>query len=140
MSRHGLSIGAVSKRTGCNIETIRYYERIGLLAEPGRTAGGHRVFGRDEVKRLLFIRRARELGFTLHDIRLLMGLADDHAHTCAEVEGIARRHLETVRGKLRDLKTLERLLADLVSRCRAEGRPECPILEAFFGEGERRTV
>ena len=78
-----LSIGALSKHTDCNIETIRYYERIGMLPEPPRTAGGHRVYGEDDLKRLVFIRRSRELGFNLEDVRGLLCLVDSGRYSCA---------------------------------------------------------
>ncbi|MDH3920601.1 MAG: MerR family transcriptional regulator, partial [Rhodospirillales bacterium] len=88
-----LTIGALSKNTGCNIETIRYYERIGLLPAPPRSAGGHRLYGEVLLKRLTFIRRGRELGFTLDDIRGLLGLVDGGAYTCAEVKALTLDHL-----------------------------------------------
>ena len=85
-AREALTRGALAARTGCNIETIRYYERIGLLPPPPRSAGGHRLYGRDLVKRLTFVRRSRDLGFTLKEIRELLRLVDGGTYTCGEVE------------------------------------------------------
>ncbi len=134
----GLSIGGVARRSGVQIETIRYYERIGLLAPPPRTAGGHRVFGGAEVKRLNFVRRARELGFTLDQVRDLLALADGREGTCAEVERLGRAHLDATRDRIADLKRMEGVLADMVARCAGGTVPDCPILEALFdGDGVR---
>lgn len=127
-----LTIGGLSRRTGCNIETIRYYERIGVLPAPPRSAGGHRQYGRDHVKRLTFVRRARELGFTLDQVRGLMALADDHRGSCAEVERLARAQRDAVRGRIADLQRMDLVLDDLVAQCAGGAVPECPILEALF--------
>ncbi len=127
-----LTIGGLSRRTGCNIETIRYYERIGVLPAPPRSAGGHRQYGRDHVKRLTFVRRARELGFTLDQVRGLMALADDRRSSCAEVERLARAQRDAVRGRIADLQRMDAVLDDLVAQCAGGTVPECPILEALF--------
>ena len=131
----GLSIGGVARRSGVQIETIRYYERIGLLAPPPRTAGGHRVFGEAEVKRLNFVRRARELGFTLGQVRDLLALADGREDSCAEVEKLARAQLDATSGRIADLARMEAVLAEMVARCASGTVPDCPILEALF-EGD----
>jgi MerR family mercuric resistance operon transcriptional regulator len=81
----GLSIGALSQQSGVNIETIRYYERIGVMSSPKRNAGGYRIIGPDHLKRLTFVRRGRELGFSLDELRVLLRLVDGHSFTCAEV-------------------------------------------------------
>jgi len=125
-------IGAVSKRTRVNIETIRYYERIGLLPRLRRTGGGYRMYGVDQVKRLTFIRRTRELGFSLKEVRALLRLADDRSRACGEVRLLAESHRAEVRAKLADLRKLDRVLKELVSRC-AEGTvPQCPLIEALY--------
>jgi MerR family transcriptional regulator, mercuric resistance operon regulatory protein len=124
--------GGLSKRTGCNIETIRYYERIGLLPEPPRTSGGHRIYDDDDLKRLTFIRRSRELGFTLEEVRELLGLVDGGDYTCAEVKTITVAHLNEVRQKITDLRNLERVLDDMVSQCDDGMIPDCPIIDALF--------
>jgi len=122
----------LSRRTGCNIETIRYYERISLLPAPARSAGHYRVYDTADVRRLAFIRRARELGFTLDQVRALLALSANHGQgACAEVRDLAARHLAEVRAKITDLRAMERLLADAVRRCTAGELPGCPIIDAL---------
>ncbi len=135
-----LLIGALSYRTGCNIETIRYYERIGLLAPPARSNGGYRLYGLGHLKRLHFIRRAREIGFTLDEVRTLLGLADQRNSRCAEVRGVAAGHLAEVRTKIADLKTIERVLISMVAQCAEGTLPNCPIIEVLFREPEQARV
>jgi MerR family mercuric resistance operon transcriptional regulator len=128
----GIQIGELSRRTGCNIETIRYYERICLLPTPVRSAGRYRVYDSADVRRLAFIRRARELGFTLDEVRTLLALsANDAQGACAEVRELAARHLAEVRAKIVDLRAMERVLADAVRRCAAGELPGCPVIEAL---------
>ena len=131
--RRELTIGALSGRSGVNIETIRYYERIGLLPAPPRSQGGHRLYDGDLLKRLVFIRRSRELGFTLDEIRSLLGLMGE-GHTCGEVQAVALAHLEAIRAKIADLQRMERTLAEAAAHCEGGGTPECPILDALTGE------
>jgi MerR family mercuric resistance operon transcriptional regulator len=132
ISRAGTTaIGALSEGTGVNIETIRYYERIGLLPAPARSAGRHRLYGEAHRYRLVFIRRARELGFSLKEVRTLLGLGGSHELTCAEIRTLTRHHIAAIREKLRDLKRLERTLSDLAARCQAGRAPDCPILDAL---------
>ena len=107
----GLRRGELSSRTRTHIETIRYYERIGLMPDPPRTPGGHRVYGHDHVKRMSFIGRARELGFTIADIRELFALVDSGDITCSEVKSLALRHAADLRGKIDDLVRLEARLS-----------------------------
>ncbi|MGH6890827.1 MAG: MerR family transcriptional regulator [Dongiaceae bacterium] len=126
-----MTIGALSKGTGVNIETIRYYERIGLLPPPPRSAGRHRLYRDLHRQRLVFVRRARELGFSLEDVRVLLGLGGGHDMTCREVSALTRHHVGTIRDKIRDLKRLERTLSELAARCQVNDVPECPILEAL---------
>ncbi len=127
-----LGIGALSKHTGCNIETIRYYEREGLLPNPPRTDGGHRIYAEEHLKRLTFIRRSRELGFTLEEVRGLLRMVDGEHYTCAEVKSLTLDHLKEVRGKLADLKKLEKVLKQLADQCTGDETPACPIVEALF--------
>ena len=128
----GIQIGELSRLTGCNIETIRYYERIALLPVPERNAGRYRIYDATDVRRLGFIRRARELGFTLDEVRALLALsAHDGQETCVEVRELAARHLAEVRGKIADLWAMERVLADAVRRCSAGERPGCPIIDTI---------
>ena len=130
----GMTRGAIATRTGVNIETVRYYEKIGLLPPPPRSEGGHRIYGEDLLKRLTFIRRSRELGFTIEEVRSLLALVDGGDYTCAEVKAITLDHLETVRSKIADLRTIEKVLKDMVSRCEGDEVPECPVIDALFDE------
>lgn len=133
-ARH-LPIGALSDRTGVNIETIRYYERIGIMPAPPRTEGRQRVYDEDHLKRLTFIRRGRELGFSLDEVRELLGLVRGHGLTCAEVKAMTEEHVAGIRGKVRDLKKLERVLSELAAQCHGKGVPDCPILDALGSGG-----
>jgi MerR family transcriptional regulator, mercuric resistance operon regulatory protein len=127
-----LSIGELSRRTGVNIETIRYYERIKMLPAPPRTASGRRVYGPAETRSLTFVRRSRELGFALEEIRVLLALSiDDGKNTCAEVRELAARHLADVRAKIADLRAMARVLADAVRRCDAGEVPGCPLIDTL---------
>lgn len=129
----GTTIGILAKQTGCNIETIRYYERIGLLPKPLRSQGGHRLYADDDVRRLAFVRRSRELGFTLDEVRRLLHYVDDGSYTCAEIREITVEHLAEVRRKLAELRRLERVLKDMVATCDGGNIPDCPILEKLYG-------
>jgi len=124
-----LAIGELSRLTGVHIETIRYYERVGMLIAPSRTAGGRRLYDHGYVRTLAFIRRARELGFTLEEIRVLVELSGSERPSCAEVRKIASHHLEDVRRKLADLTRLEAILAETVARCVRNASPVCPVLD-----------
>ena len=124
-------IGALSTETGVNIETIRYYERIGLMPKPPRTEGRRRIFDASHLKRLSFIRRGRELGFSIDEIRDLLGLARGHRLTCAEVKTMTEMHIAGIRSKVKDLRKLERVLNDLAARCHGRDVPDCPILEVL---------
>ena len=127
-----LSIGKLSKESGVNIETIRYYEKIGVMPAPGRSTGGFRVYEPDHLKRLSFVRRSRLLGFSLDEIRNLLRLVDGHGHTCAEVHALMLSHLAEIRRKIRDLRRLQRAMAEMAARCSGESVPECPIVDALF--------
>ena len=129
---HELSIGALSKQSGVNIETIRYYERIGVMPAPARSAAGYRIYGSDHVKRLSFVRRGRELGFSLDELRGLLRLVDGHAYTCAEVRTMTLEHVAEIRRKIADLRRLQRVMADMAARCTGKRVPECPIIDAMF--------
>jgi MerR family transcriptional regulator, mercuric resistance operon regulatory protein len=123
------SIGELSKRSGVNIETIRYYERIKTLPAPPRTASGRRVYGPAEKRTLAFIRRSRDLGFTPEEIRALLALGGPERAPCADVHKIASAHLENVRKKLADLVKLESILAETVAHCSDGATPDCPVLD-----------
>src|SRR5712664_493819 len=102
-----LAIGTLSKNTGTNVETIRYYERVRLLPAPARSPGGYRLYGTGHLRRLSFIRRARALGFSLEQVRTLLKLADERKRPCAEVRVVAEAHLDDVRAKIADLQVME---------------------------------
>jgi len=125
------TIGHLAKATDTKVETIRYYERIGLLAAPGRTQGNYRVYGGDALSRLSFIRRARDLGFSLDQIRNLLDLAGRAQGDCASVDVLATEHLAEIDRKLADLTALRRELAALVSSCRGGAIGACRILDAL---------
>ena len=133
MADTAIQIGELSRRTGCNIETIRYYERIGLMPAPPRR-GRYRSYGGGDVVRLGFVRRARELGFTLNEVRALLGLAAGGDTTCAEVRDLAAVHLKDVRARIADLKRMERVLADSVRACDAGQEPGCPLIDTLYAE------
>jgi MerR family mercuric resistance operon transcriptional regulator len=124
-----LTIGRLAAAAGVNLETVRYYERIGLMPSPARTNSGHRAYEKAHVKRLAFIRRARELGFGIDDIRALLALAEPARGSCAEVREIAQAHLDDVRAKLADLAKLEQILAETIDQCSGEPAPSCPVLD-----------
>ncbi len=127
-------IGILSTQTGVHIETIRYYERIGLLPKPSRSQGGHRLYTRDQMKRLIFIRRSRELGFSLDEIRTLLRLVDGKKYTCEQVKAITDDHQQAVKQKISDLRRLQKTLGKISSRCEGGGVPDCPIIDALFPE------
>jgi MerR family mercuric resistance operon transcriptional regulator len=124
-----LRIGELSQLSGVNIETIRYYERIKMLPPPPRTLSGRRIYGSTDLRALDFIRRSRELGFSLDKIRALLRLGGPGKASCREVREIAAHHLDDVRAKLGDLKKLERLLAKTVAKCTGRTAPDCPVLD-----------
>ncbi len=124
-----LPIGELSRITGVNIETIRYYERIKMFPAPRRTEGGHRFYGPTETRTLIFIRRARELGFTLEEIRTLLDLGGPGKVSCGDVQAIAAHHLERVRSKIADLTKLEKLLGRTITKCSGGTAPECPVID-----------
>ncbi len=127
-----LTRGRVSAQAGVNIETVRYYERIGLLPAPPRSEGGHRIYSEELLRRLIFIRRSRELGFTLEEVRGLLALVDGGDYTCAEVKALTLDHLGEVRRKLADLERLEAVLDDMAASCDGGQVPDCPVIDALF--------
>lgn len=126
-----LSIGALARATGTKVETVRWYERVGLLPSPARTPGNYRSYGQAHLDRLSFIRRARDLGFTLDQVRDLLRLADQRDRSCGEVDTIARAHLEEVERKIVDLEALRRELADIIGQCGHGTVADCRIIEAL---------
>ncbi|MBU6355761.1 MAG: helix-turn-helix domain-containing protein [Rhodospirillales bacterium] len=128
-----ITIGVLAQRTGCNIETIRFYEKIGVLPKARRTEGGRRIYGEDFVRRLTFIRRARELGFTLDEVRALLRLADARDVPCSEVKDMAIGHRADIQAKVADLRRMKKVLDTLIAQCQAGDQPGCPLIETLFG-------
>jgi Hg(II)-responsive transcriptional regulator len=131
MQDRRIAIGQLARLAATKVETIRYYERIGLLRAPARTAGNYRAYGRADVNRLSFIRRSRDLGFSLDQVRSLLRLSDDRDRSCAEVDQIANAQLAEVRSKLADLTVLQNVLQDLIGQCRHGTIADCRIIEAL---------
>lgn len=125
-------IGAMSRETGVNIETIRYYEKIGLMPDPGRTSGGNRQYSYDHLKRLSFIRHSRDLGFSIEEIRALLSMVDQKDVSCGDVHRMTIQHLGTVRAKIANLQVLESALQEMASECAKGDVPVCPIIESLF--------
>ena len=121
----------LARETGCNLETIRYYENIGVMPDPPRTAAGHRVYDESHVSRLRFVMRMRELGFTLDEVRGFLALTDGGTQTCAEVQQRTEAHLIGVRAKITDLQRIERVLAETAAQCSGKDVPDCPVLNAL---------
>jgi MerR family copper efflux transcriptional regulator len=126
-----LSIGQVSRQAEVAVETVRFYERQGLLEEPARRSSGYRQYSEDVVARLKFIRRAKDLGFSLNVIAEMLNLRPDSAMTCDEVRQSARAKIEDVVRKIEDLKRMKNALEELISACDERTGSECPFLAAL---------
>lgn len=126
-----LTIGKLANATGTKVETVRYYERAGLIAPPARTDGNYRSYRSEDLERLRFIRRTRDLGFSLDEVRALLDMAEQRDRDCATVDEMATRHLEEIDRKIADLTALRRELAGVISSCAGGTMAECRILEAF---------
>jgi len=135
-NRRNLTRGVLAERSGVNAETIRYYESIALMPDPPRSGGGHRVYADSHLQRLCFIRRCREIGFSLDEIRDLLSLVDGEQASCERVKHIADDHLRDIRAKIADLRKMERTLDALSTQCSGDDVPECPIIEALQTETE----
>lgn len=129
----GFAIGEMSRKSGVNIETIRYYERIGIMPDPVRTQGGNRQYDDSQLKRLAFIKRCRDLGFGIDEIRVLLGMVDRQDFTCGEVHRMTVEHLKNIRRKMADLTRLETVLKRMAAECGRRDVPECPIVDTLFG-------
>jgi len=134
-----LTIGTLSQKTGTKVQTIRYYEQIGLMNQPGRTAGGQRRYVEQDLDRLAFIRHSRQLGFSLGAIRELLDLADNPAQPCAEANSIARRQLKQVEQRIKRLNALKKELKRMVVECTGESVAECKVLEVLRDHSECLT-
>lgn len=126
-----MAIGALARATGAKVETIRWYEKVGLLPPPARSAGNYRSYGAPHLARLSFIRRARELGFSLDQVRALLGLAGQPDLPCGAVDAIAREHLAEIDRKIADLQALRGELGSLIDQCGCGTVSDCRIVEAL---------
>lgn len=134
-----LTIGTLAKRTGTKVQTIRYYEEIGLMPEPERTEGGQRRYDAAALDRLAFIRHARDLGFGLDAIRELLDLSDRPDRPCADIDAIARRHLEDVERRIARLELLRVELDRMLGQCKAGQVSDCRVLEVLRDHAECLT-
>jgi MerR family transcriptional regulator, mercuric resistance operon regulatory protein len=129
-----MTVGALARKAGVNVETVRYYQRLGLLELPERPPRGVRRYGDEALSRVRFIKRAQELGFSLAEIRRLMRLGD--SQSCGEARALAAEKLALVESRLRDLERLRGVLKELIGRCdRRRGRVACPIIESLARRG-----
>jgi MerR family transcriptional regulator, mercuric resistance operon regulatory protein len=126
-----MSIGALSEQTAVGIETIRFYERLGLLPAPPRSAAGHRLYATEHKRRLIFIRRARDLGFSLKEVRALLGPGRGRHVTCAKVKTMTEQHIADLRRRINDLKRMDRALSRMVVQCAGGETGACAIIDAL---------
>ncbi len=126
-----MNIGQAAKATGISAKMIRHYEAIGLLPAADRTEAGYRVYGGPEVHTLRFIRRARDLGFSIEQMRVLLALWQDRSRASADVKALALEHIGMLEEKARALREMSETLRKLADTCHGDGRPECPIIEEF---------
>lgn len=128
------TVGKLALAANCKVETVRYYEKTGLMPEPPRTEGGHRLYSSSHAKRLSFIRRCRELGFTIQQVKELLKFIDEPHHTCGEVKALTMQQARGAQEKIDDLKRLQKALHTMASKCRG-GRytiDNCPIIDALY--------
>jgi len=130
-----MKIGELAAATGCHFETIRYYEKVGLLPKPQRTASGYRAYRPGDIARVRFITRGRALGFSLDEIRSLLHLSESPNLACGDIDALARQHLAEVREKLAQLQRMEAELVATIERCRGGQRATCAVLESLALEG-----
>ena len=135
-----LTIGTLSRKTGTKVQTVRYYEQIGLLREPGRTTGGQRRYEEADLDRLAFIRHARQLGFGLDAIRELLDLSDHPQQSCADADSIARRQLKQVEQRLLRLQALQKELKRMIAECSGDRVADCRVLEVLRDHSECLTA
>lgn len=132
MSVNRMTRAELANRTNCNLETIRHYEKIGVMPDPPRSETGYRQYNEEHERRLRFIMRGRELDFSISELKALLDLVDRRAVTCGEVERLAKTHLLSVRQKISDLRRMERVLDRTLKSCSRNDVPECPIIDALF--------
>ena len=131
MATEHLTIGQLAAQTGTRVQTIRYYEQVGLMLVPPRTEGNQRRYRPQDLERLAFIRHGRELGFSLEAIRQLLQLGDQPDRSCAAVDSIARHHLQQVRSRMTRLKALEAELQRMIGQCRRRRIADCRVIEVL---------
>ena len=134
MNASTFTIGQLAVRANCKVETVHYYEKSGLMPNPPRSSGGHRIYGFTHAKRLKFIRRSRELGFSIEQIRTLLRFIDEPDHSCGEVKVVATAQAREVQLKIDDLKRLKSALDKMVSQCKGENYPaeDCAIIDSLY--------
>ena len=131
MKAHALTIGHLARETGTKVETVRFYEKSGLLPAPARTEGNYRSYDRVHLNRRSFVRRARDLGFSLDQIRDLLALSDDRGQSCAAVDAIAKEHRAEVERKIADLRSLKKELDRMIDQCGCGVVADCRIIESL---------
>jgi len=135
-----MNISTVSSRSGVPAKTIRYYESVGLIPAARRAGNGYRQYTEMDIQTLSFVQRARSLGFSVDDVASLLDLWHNKKRTSAEVQTLARQHLDRTQNKIRELQTICQVLEDLIERCHGDSRPDCPILDEFSkGPDLKRT-
>lgn len=130
-----MNIGEAAEASGVSAKMIRYYEQVGLITPPARTASGYRVYSEPDIHALRFIRRARDLGFTVEQIGALMQLWRDRARASADVKRIALEHVAVLEAKMREIEEMAKALKHLAANCHGDGRPDCPIIEELAHGG-----
>ena len=128
-----MNIGEAAKASGVSAKMIRHYEEIGLVPKPGRTQAGYRVYREADVHRLRFVRRARDLGFSMKEIETLLGLWNNRRRASSEVKRLATQHIADLDRRIAELQAMRRTLAELSRHCHGDHRPDCPILEDLAG-------
>jgi MerR family mercuric resistance operon transcriptional regulator len=136
MTDQSYSIGLLAKRAKCKVETVYYYEKEALMPKPPRSEGGHRVYDIKHLKRLNFIRRSRDLGFSLKQVRELLTFIDEPNHCCGEVKSMASLQVQEVQQKIDDLQRLKQALNDMISQCKGDDYAieDCPIVDSLYVE------
>lgn len=129
-----ITVGVLAAETDCNVETVRYYEKSGLMPEPSRSEGGHRLYTLDHIKRLTFIRKCRELGFSIEQVKNMLRFIDEPGHACSEVKLMTLQHAKEIQQKIEDLKRLEKALNSMAEQCAREEytAEQCPIIDALY--------
>ncbi|MBL4762006.1 MAG: helix-turn-helix domain-containing protein [Gammaproteobacteria bacterium] len=134
MDNHTFLIGQLAKRGHCKVATVHYYEKTGLMPKPPRSAGGHRIYALEHLKRLSFIRRSRDLGFSIAQTRELLTLLDEPDHVCGEVKTMAQIHADKIQEKINDLQRFKTALDQMVQQCKNNdaSTDDCPIIDALY--------